>query len=144
MSYGEAEVSTVTSDTNDAVEKPEIGLGDNQVDLDKFKVASPEDDASALFAGMTVDEPRREFFFKKFSGTKTIAKLKKDDTIYYKSQIKSGKLNVLILDSDYKVLRVLDVNQEETITLDFEDTNEIIIRAIGEEASDGNVIIEVK
>lgn len=116
------------------------------VDLNKFKITNEKDSASSIFAGFTTNNSKqyKRFFFNKFSGTRTIIKLPKNTTFDYKSNLENGKLNTVILDSNYTVLRVLKTNKSESIKLDFANTEEYIIRAVGDEARKGDVVIQVK
>ncbi|MGH4124507.1 MAG: hypothetical protein ACREV6_16415 [Clostridium sp.] len=114
------------------------------VDLSKFKIADKEDSYSSTMSGLNTKKGYAKFFFHKFSGTRTVAEIKKNCRISYKSHIEKGKLDVVILDSAGNTLKVLEANKEENIELNFSDKNEYIIKAVGDEAYKGDIIIETK
>ncbi len=141
----ESEISTSAQSSID--NENELSSDENtDVDLSKFDLIDKDDSESGIFIGLTTDRSKQytRFFFNKFTGVRTISKLAKDSTFDYKSSIKRGKLNVVILDSDNKVLKVLNANKSESLQLNFADTEEYILKVVGDEAIKGEVIIQVK
>lgn len=142
-----ADSSTATSAQSSVDRGEEASSGVNtDVDLDKFDLSDKDDSDSGIWMGSTINKSKQytRFFFKKFNGIKTIDKFAENSTVEYKSNIKGGKLNVVILDSDYTVLKVLSANTSGSLRLDFADSEEYILRAVGDEAIEGEVVIQVE
>lgn len=146
-------ISKMTNDAKDNIKKDtSIATGNDNidrsketnVDLDDFKINGKEDSYSATIAGLNTKKGYARFFFQKFSGIRTLAKVKKNSTVNYESHVENGKLNVVILDSKDNIIEVLETNREETIELNYSNTSEYIIKAIGDEAYKGDVIIEIR
>jgi len=55
-----------------------------------------------------------------------------------------NKFNILIQDEKYNIVQQINGNREETIILKASEASDYIIRAIGDEASKGEVIITFK
>lgn len=127
-------------------ENESLSGGNTDVDLSRFDLSDKEDSESGILIGSTTNRSKQytRFFFSKFTGVRTICKLAKNCTVDYKTSMESGKLNVVILDSDYNVLKVLKTNKSESLQLNFADTEEYIFRAVGDEANKGEVTIQVK
>jgi hypothetical protein len=127
-------------------ENESSGGGNTGVDLSRFDLSDKEDSESGILIGSTTNRSKQytRFFFNKFTGVRTIRKFAKNCTVDYESSMESGKLNVVILDSDYNVLKVLNTNKSVSLQLDFADTDEYIFRAVGDEAIKGEVTIQVK
>lgn len=110
----------------------------------KYDISNKEDEGSSVMSGINKVNEKINFFFRKLSGTRTLARMEQDTTFEYESKIESGILEVVILDSNYKLLRVLGANSSETVKLDFGETKNYIIRAVGDNAYKGNVVINIK
>lgn len=133
------------AEKEDTVENKEKESTENiNVDLSEFELDDDEDNYSSIMSGMTKINDYMKFGFRKFTGVYTITKINKNATISYESELEDGKLNVVILDSECKVLKVLETNKSETIDLNFSDTGEYIIKAVGDEAYKGKVEITIK
>ena len=146
-------LTKVANNTKDNVEKDiSIASGNDSVassketnvDLNKFKITNKEDSYSSTMSGLNTQKGYAKFFFRKFSGICTVAKINKDVTVKYESHIEKGKLNVVILDSKDNIIKVLETNTEENIKLNFSDTNEYLVKAVGDEAYKGDIIIEIE
>lgn len=146
-------ISIVTNNTKDNVKEDKSIVTSNEnidsskvtnVDLGNLKITDKEDSYSATIAGLNTKNGYAKFFFRKFSGIRTLAKIKKNSTVGYESHVEKGKLNVVILDSKDNIVKVLETNREETIDLNNSNVSEYIIKAIGDEAYKGDVIIEIK
>ena len=118
------------------------------MDLSKFNITKVEDEKSGVMIMPQTTNDSWILKFKKFTGTHTMGKftLEKDQNISlkYTSKIDSGKLNLLILNKNYDIIRSEDGNIEKTIELKAVEASEYIIKVVGDEASDGEVVVKFR
>lgn len=139
---------TVEKSNNKNSAKTE-GNESDTLDLNKFDITNGEDNKSGIIIIPTTTGESSELRFKKFTGTHTMMKItmKENQSIElkYACKIESGKFNILIQDEKYNIVQQINDNEEKgTITLKATQTGDYIIRAVGDEASEGKVIINFK
>lgn len=124
------------------------GNESDTLDLNKFNITNGEDNKSGIMIMPTTTGESSELRFKKFTGTHTMMKItmKENQSIElkYACKIESGKFNILIQDEKYNIVQQINGNREETIILKASEAGDYIIRAVGDEASKGEVIIKFK
>lgn len=134
--------------TNYTTEIKKEGNKNNSLDLSKFNITKVEDEKSGVMIMPQTTNDSWILKFKKFTGTHTMGKLtlEKGQNISLKctSKIDSGKLNLLILNKNYDIIKSEDGNVEKTIELNAVESSEYIIKVVGDEASAGEVVVKFK
>jgi len=134
--------------TNYTTEIKKEGNKDSSLDLSKFNITKVEDEKSGVMIMPQTTNDSWILKFKKFTGAHTMGKLtlEKDQSISlkYTSKIDSGKLNLLILNKNYDIIRSEDGNIEKTIELNAVESSEYIIKVVGDEASTGEVVVKFR
>jgi len=144
---GNEKVNQVNSTNNETkVESKESSI--TAVDLSKFNIKSSEDEKSGVMFMPQNTNDSWKLKFKKFTGVHTMAKFKlsKDESVklQYSSKVESGKLVLLVLDKNNEVVKTLDGSKEETLEVKAKDTGEYTIKIVGEEATEGEIVIKFK
>ncbi|MFX0550085.1 hypothetical protein ACOAKC_12225 [Hathewaya histolytica] len=118
------------------------------VDLSVFTINKSGDSYSVLDFITCNSDTDSKICFKNFQGVYTIKTLNigegKSISLYYKSKVESGKLNVLIQDESYNILKILETNKEENIKIDVPKSGRYIIKLVGDGATKGELILKQK
>lgn len=121
---------------------------ESSLDLSKFNITKVEDEKSGVMIMPQTTNDSWILKFKKFTGTHTMGKLTfekgQNISLKYTSKIDSGKLNLLILNKNYDIIKSEDGNVEKTIELNAVESSEYIIKVVGDEASAGEVVVKFK
>lgn len=118
------------------------------VDLSKFDITKSEDEKSGVMFMPQNTNDSWELKFKKFRGTHTMSRIKlnKDQVVkfQYNSKIESGKLVFLILDNKGEIVKSVQGNKEEFIEVKAAEEGEYILKVVGEDATDGEIVVKFK
>jgi len=118
------------------------------VDLSKFDITKSEDEKSGVMFMPQNTNDSWELKFKKFRGTHTMSRIKlnKDQVVkfQYNSKIESGKLVFIILDNKGEIVKYVQGNKEEIIELKAAEEGEYILKVVGEDATDGEIVVKFK
>lgn len=118
------------------------------MDLSKFNIKSSEDEKSGVMFMPQNTSDSWKLKFKKFTGVHTMAKFKlsKDQSVklQYSSKVESGKLVFLVLDKNNEVVKTLEGNKEETLEVKAKEVGEYTVKVVGDEATEGEIVIKFK
>lgn len=144
---GNEKVNQVNKANNEAkVENKKNSI--TTVDLSKFNIKNSEDEKSGVMFKPQDTNDSWKLKFKKFTGVHTMSKFKlsKDEsvTLQCNSKVESGKLILLVLDKNSDVIKSLDGNKEETIEVKAKEVEEYTVKVVGDEATEGEVVVKFK
>lgn len=144
---GNEKVNQVSKANNEAKVESKESL-QTSVDLSKFNIKNSEDEKSGVMFMPQNTSDSWKVKFKRFTGVHTMAKFKlsKDESVrlQYSSKVKSGKLVLLVLDKNNEVVKTLDGSKEETLEVKAKDAGEYTVKVVGEEATEGEIVIKFK
>lgn len=144
---GNEKVNQVNAANSEAkVERKENST--TTVDLSKFNIKNSEDEKSGVMFMPQNTSDSWKLKFKKFTGVHTMAKFKlsKDESVklQYSSKVESGKLALLVLDKNNEVVKTLEGNKEETLEVKAKEVGEYTVKVVGDEATEGEIVIKFK
>lgn len=144
---GNEKVNQVSKANNEAKVESKESL-QTTVDLNKFNIKSSEDEKSGVMFMPQNTSDSWKLKFKKFTGVHTMAKFKlsKDENVklQYSSKVESGKLVLLVLDKNNEVVKTLEGNKEETLEVKAKEVGEYTVKVVGDEATEGEIVIKFK
>lgn len=127
-----------------------LGEKDNiNVDLSNFTLNKGDDNYCTVnLIHSPLDKDNLKVSFKKLQGVYTMGvfQLNKGEKLYldYKGKMEQGKLNMVIQDDSYNILKIVEVNKEELIEVEGNKDGKYIIRLVGDMASNGEISLKVK